>query len=795
MPSTYTNLGIEKIGTGEQSGTWGTTTNLNLDIIDQSISAVGSLQLSSKGTSGSPNDLPVTDGELSAGRVANLTVTSASNLGAGSAFLQLSPTNAQRIITVTNSMQGTTDLELFQGTYSSSRSLVIANGDTAVVKFSGTGLTSFADNVYTSVALEGAKVTGDITVSGNVDGRDVSVDGTKLDTIASGAQVNVATNITVAEAASTVAINSSTGGDDSIAAATTSLAGVMTASDKTKLNGIATGAQVNVPTNISISEAASTVAVNSSTGSDDSIAGATQSLAGVMTATDKTKLDGIEAGADVNVGTNISISEGATTVSVNSSTGSNDSIAAATASLAGVMTGADKTKLNGIATGADAYSSWSIAASGTGGTSAITSGNTVTFTGAGGASVTRSGDNITINASGAAGTTNITVTEAASTIGIASSSGTGDSIAAATTSLAGAMTAADKTKLNGIATGAQVNVGTNLGQTRSASAFTVTSSTGTNVSMPAATSTLWGMMTDNDKAKLDGIAAGAQVNVGTNISISESATTVAINSSTGSDDSIAAATTSLAGVMTGADKTKLNGIATSATNTAAPAITSNGSVPSLASGITAAEVRSLIGAGTSSTTGTVTSVTGGNGLTGSVTTSGSLSVGAGTGITVAADTVGLSTAGAGAGTYGSTANTTKIDQITLDAYGRVTAISTGATGDGDITGVTAGNGLYGGGTTGTVTVNKYSQMTVGGTQTISDGELISVNTSGQTITLPSSPAQGDTVYISVGKFTNTTIAKNGSNISGLNENLIIDVGDIGITLIYSGNATQGWRLF
>ena len=35
MPSTYTtNLGIEKIATGEQSGTWGTTTNTNFDLID-----------------------------------------------------------------------------------------------------------------------------------------------------------------------------------------------------------------------------------------------------------------------------------------------------------------------------------------------------------------------------------------------------------------------------------------------------------------------------------------------------------------------------------------------------------------------------------------------------------------------------------------------------------------------------------------------------------------------------------------------------------------------------------------
>ena len=36
MASSYTtNYGIEKIGSGEQSGAWGTTTNHNLDILDR----------------------------------------------------------------------------------------------------------------------------------------------------------------------------------------------------------------------------------------------------------------------------------------------------------------------------------------------------------------------------------------------------------------------------------------------------------------------------------------------------------------------------------------------------------------------------------------------------------------------------------------------------------------------------------------------------------------------------------------------------------------------------------------
>lgn len=62
--------------------------------------------------------------------------------------------------------------------------------------------------------------------------------------------------------------------------------------------------------------------------------------------------------------------------------------------------------------------------------------------------------------------------------------------------------------------------------------------------------------------------------------------------------------------FTSALKTKLDGIEASATNTADPAITTDGSVPSLATNITASEVRTLIGAGTSSFDGAYSSLTG-----------------------------------------------------------------------------------------------------------------------------------------------------------------------------------------
>ena len=50
---------------------------------------------------------------------------------------------------------------------------------------------------------------------------------------------------------------------------------------------------------------------------------------------------------------------------------------------------------------------------------------------------------------------------------------------------------------------------TNLSTTANGTSLTVNSDTGNNASIPAATASAWGAMTDEDKAKLDGVAASA----------------------------------------------------------------------------------------------------------------------------------------------------------------------------------------------------------------------------------------------------------------------------------------------
>ena len=46
MPSTYTNLGLEKQATGENANTWGDITNTNIDMVDEALSGIYSISSS-----------------------------------------------------------------------------------------------------------------------------------------------------------------------------------------------------------------------------------------------------------------------------------------------------------------------------------------------------------------------------------------------------------------------------------------------------------------------------------------------------------------------------------------------------------------------------------------------------------------------------------------------------------------------------------------------------------------------------------------------------------------------------
>lgn len=153
MPSTYTtNLGIEKIGSGEQSGTWDVTTNLNFDIIDQGINGAVSVTVPATGSSGSPNVIDITDGTLSDGRNKFIEFVDGGDLG-GTAYVQLTPNDAEKIVFMRNSLSGSRSILVFQGTYNASNDFEVPAGKDVVIRFDGGGAGATVTDVFTSLLV------------------------------------------------------------------------------------------------------------------------------------------------------------------------------------------------------------------------------------------------------------------------------------------------------------------------------------------------------------------------------------------------------------------------------------------------------------------------------------------------------------------------------------------------------------------------------------------------------------------------------------------------------------------
>jgi hypothetical protein len=160
MPSTYTlNNGIELIATGEQSGTWGDTTNVNLGLIDTALDGQVTITLFRRPASGSPNALAISDGSASNGRNRLIIFDDGGDLGA-TAFVQLTPNDAEKIVYIRNNLSGGRAITLFQGTYNASNDYEVPAGTTAVVFFNGGGAGAVAANVFNNAFFDSLRLGG-----------------------------------------------------------------------------------------------------------------------------------------------------------------------------------------------------------------------------------------------------------------------------------------------------------------------------------------------------------------------------------------------------------------------------------------------------------------------------------------------------------------------------------------------------------------------------------------------------------------------------------------------------------
>ena len=167
MASSYTtSFGIEKIGSGEQSGAWGTTTNHNLDILDR-IASFKAVALS-----GSTHTLTVREASPGSGtenlqdgmyRVIRFTGA----LGANNTVTVAPNTTAAYFIminaTTDSGSSGPYSVIVSQG---SGANITIENGKSAIVYMDGAGSGAAVIDAVANLQLATVTASGDITASG-----------------------------------------------------------------------------------------------------------------------------------------------------------------------------------------------------------------------------------------------------------------------------------------------------------------------------------------------------------------------------------------------------------------------------------------------------------------------------------------------------------------------------------------------------------------------------------------------------------------------------------------------------
>ena len=400
-----------------------------------------------------------------------------------------------------------------------------------------TGAVDFDNNL----TVDGTStLTGNVTVGGTVDGRDVAADGTKLDGIEAGATADqTSTEIVTAVQGSNIDLSG-----------TLDVTGATTLDSTLGVNGLTTITNGLVLKSngekLSVQNAAGVEKFYVDTDNGNSLCRGNLTIDGTVDgrdiAADGTKLDGIETAATADqTGAEIK-----TAYEANSNTNA--------------YTDAEKTKLSGIATGAEvnvqsdwnassgdaqilnkpvissvsgindlsdvdttgvandkilkyvaADSKWKVADDATGGggsaltvvdesTTLTTAATKFTFTGAGVTATEPSSDEITVTIPGSSG-------GASAFTGLSDTPGSMGS-------------AGQHLKVNSSGNALEFTAApsgtTNLSNTANGTSLTVESSSGNNTALPAATTSAWGVMTDDDKTKLDGIATSATAVGGAN---------------------------------------------------------------------------------------------------------------------------------------------------------------------------------------------------------------------------------------------------------------------------------------
>jgi len=159
MASVYTNdLRLEEIGSGEQSGSWGDTTNTNLELIAEAF-AFGTEAIT---TNADTHATTIADGATDPGRAMFLKYTGTLD---SACTITLGPNTVSKLWFIENGTSGSQNIIIKQG---SGATITIPPGDTKAIYSNGAGSGGAMVDAFASLSVVDLKVQDDLTVTDDV---------------------------------------------------------------------------------------------------------------------------------------------------------------------------------------------------------------------------------------------------------------------------------------------------------------------------------------------------------------------------------------------------------------------------------------------------------------------------------------------------------------------------------------------------------------------------------------------------------------------------------------------------
>jgi hypothetical protein len=157
--ATYVNdLRLKEIATGDESGTWGTSTNTNLELIAEAFS-YGTEVIT---TNADTHTTTIADGATDPGRSLYLKYTGTLD---SACTITIGPNTVSKVWIIENGTSGSQNIILSQG---SGANITIPAGDTKVVYSDGAGAGAAFFDAFASLSVVDLKVQDDLTVTGDV---------------------------------------------------------------------------------------------------------------------------------------------------------------------------------------------------------------------------------------------------------------------------------------------------------------------------------------------------------------------------------------------------------------------------------------------------------------------------------------------------------------------------------------------------------------------------------------------------------------------------------------------------